>query len=179
MRAARLRLTAADVSQAGDAIVGHWKAQPELARARRVGIYAALPAELPTRPLFEHLRSRGCEVLLPRCAEERLRFAAVVRWADLVPGPYGVLEPPAHFVEVPPAGEDPVLVPGLAFDRGGHRLGQGQGWYDRSFSERDAQRLIGAGFALQVVEAVPCDTWDRRVGSILTERGFTRVTRTS
>jgi 5-formyltetrahydrofolate cyclo-ligase len=75
--------------------------------------------------------------------------------------------------------EDLVLLPGIAFDREGNRLGQGQGWYDRTFAEHDRGCLIGAGFALQVVATVPAGSRDRGVGMILTERGFTRVTRTA
>lgn len=177
LRSARRRLAPVTIRAAGRALVGHWERVPALVSARRVALYASLPDELPTRPLFERLRCRGCEVLLPRCGAHALVFARVDAWADLVPGPLGVLEPPERLGEAALGPHEPVLVPGLAFDLTGNRLGQGKAWYDRSFEEADTPRLIGAGFALQVVATVPSDSWDRRVGAILTERGYTSVVR--
>jgi 5-formyltetrahydrofolate cyclo-ligase len=179
MRAARREVGSAEAVAAGEAIVAHWAREPSLAGVRRVLLYAALPDELPTRPLFEHLRSRGVETLFPRCAAEQLRYFRVDAWSTLSPGRYGVLEPPARAPRSEVDPEDLVLLPGIAFDREGNRLGQGQGWYDRTFAEHDRGCLIGAGFALQVVATVPAGSRDRGVGMILTERGFTRVTRTA
>jgi 5-formyltetrahydrofolate cyclo-ligase len=145
MRAARREVGSAESAAAGEAIVTHWAREPTLAGVRRVLLYAALPDELPTRPLFEHLRTQGVEALFPRCGVEYLQYARVDTWSRLSP----------------------------------NRLGQGQGWYDRTFADHDRGRLIGAGFALQVVATVPAGSGDRGVGTILTERGFTWVTRTA
>ncbi len=177
LRAARREVTPGQAVAAGEAVVAHWSRESSLADARRVLLYAALPDELPTRPLFEHLRARGVETLFPRCGDECLHFSRVEAWSDLGRGRYGVLEPAAQAPNRHFGPEAPVLVPGLAFDRQGNRLGRGQGWYDRTFQALGRQLLIGAGFALQVVATVPAGSGDRRVGAILTERGFTRVAR--
>ena len=168
------------VAAAGESVVEQWSGEPSLADAGRVLLYAALPDELPTRPLYEYLRARGVEVLLPRCETHCLAFAPVGRWDELEVGRYGILEPPAGTVALSRLGSDTrIVVPGLAFDGAGNRLGQGGGWYDRTFASRDPSGLIGIGFALQVVDTVPAGSRDRGVGAILTESGFTRITRTA
>ena len=88
-----------------------------------------------------------------------------------------MLEPPSG-AAVRPAAGDVVVVPGVAFDRAGGRLGRGRGYYDRAFpvGEADAPRLVGFAYAVQLVEHVPCDSRDRRVDAIVTEEGVHRVT---
>ena len=140
------------------------------ARAHRIALYAALPDELPSRPLFDSVVDRCSQVLLPRTAEEdRLEFFPVTRWEELQPGCYGVLEPPP---EGPPellAPDDLVVVPGVAFDSFGNRLGRGKGCYDRTFASGSGPILIGFGYEFQVIEAVPHEAGDRRMDAIVTE----------
>ena len=142
-------------------------------RARRIALYAALPGELPTRPLFDAV-VKGCGVaLLPRSVEPLgLEFSSVLRWDDLQPGRFGVLEPPTDAAVTTLSGEDLVVVPGLAFDEAGHRLGQGKGYYDRAFPEgvRESPTLLGFGYEFQVVDAIPYDELDRRMDGIISEQ---------
>ncbi len=145
-------------------------AEPAVRGAQRVALYAALPDELPTRPLFEGLAALGLERLLPRVRGRELDFARVERWEDLRPGRLGIPEPPA---ELPAAGlgrGDLILAPGLAFDRQGWRLGRGGGFYDRAFARLEGTRRVGLGYAFQLVAAVPHDSHDRPVDAIVTER---------
>ena len=89
---------------------------------------------MPSRPLFDALVAQGIPCLFPRVLEEHaLAFARVTDWSELRPGRYGVLEPPALAAVTRPEEGDLVLVPGVAFDRAGNRLGRGQGYYDRAF----------------------------------------------
>jgi 5-formyltetrahydrofolate cyclo-ligase len=155
---------------------------PAVQRAGRIALYAALPDDLPTKPLFHALASTGSERLMPRIQPgRRLVFCAVERWSDLVAGRHGIPEPPEGSEEVAPTAGDLVLVPGLAFDAGGWRLGRGGGYYDRAFPP-DAVApplLFGLGYALQMVPRVPHDSRDRRMDAIVTERGIRRVTGTA
>lgn len=98
-------------------------------------------------------------------------------WDALRRGRFGVLEPPAGAVVRPQAG-DVVVVPGVAFDRDGGRLGRGRGYYDRAFpvGAEEAPRLVGFAYSVQLVERVPCDSRDRRMDAIVTEDGVHRVT---
>jgi 5-formyltetrahydrofolate cyclo-ligase len=140
--------------------------------AARIALYAALPEELPSRPLFDALGASGKLRLLPRVRGEDLEFAPAGDWGELRAGRFGVLEPPAEVAPVALGSEDVVIVPGLAFDAAGGRLGRGRGYYDRAFAARAAAPLlIGAAYALQRVERVPRDSRDRRVDAIVTERG--------
>ena len=177
--AARRRQVAPDVAQAAaEAVAAAVVADPRVRSVRRVALYAAVGGELPTRPLFDALEGVGGARLLPRVRIWQLEWVATDRWDALVPGRWGIPEPPG-VAESPPAAGDVVLLPGLAFDAAGFRLGRGGGFYDRAFrSTASAPWLIGVGYAFQCVEAVPHDSRDRRVDAIVTERGLVWRART-
>jgi 5-formyltetrahydrofolate cyclo-ligase len=153
---------------------------PEFLGAQRVAFYAALPDELPTRVAFQAALERGCCALFPaQDGERRLVFRMVERWEELRPGRYGVPEPPEQGAAVQLAQDDLVLVPGVAFDAEGHRLGRGGGCYDAAFPPgASAPLLYGVGFEFQVVAAVPHGSRDRRMDAIVTERMIRRMPRT-
>lgn len=147
----------------------------EFEPGRRVGLYAALPDEVPTRSIFEALVSAGVDCLLPRIADDgQLAFAAVAAWAELRAGAFGVLAPPDSAPTVSLDGADLMLVPGVAFDRRGGRLGRGGGHYDRSFPTSGGPdvRLCGVAYELQIAESIPCASHDRAMDAIVTEHGF-------
>jgi 5-formyltetrahydrofolate cyclo-ligase len=150
-------------------------ADPRVRGARRFALYAALPGEVPSRPLFEALRALGRPVLFPRALPGcLLGWAAVADWSELRPGRYGVPEPPEPAAVIRPEAGDLVLVPGVAFDRAGGRLGRGAGYYDRSFpvSAPDAPLLIGVAYEIQRVDALPLVETDRRMDAVATERAL-------
>ncbi len=141
--------------------------------ARRIALYAALPGELPSRPLFDAVVKNAGAALLPRTVDsERLEFFSVVCWEQLRPGRYGVPEPPADAPAIPLEAGDLVVVPGLAFDSKGNRLGHGKGYYDRAFASGtgESPMLVGFGYEFQVVDDVPHGELDRRMDAIVTER---------
>ena len=173
MRPLRRGLGEAEASAAADEVALHLLRLPELEPPAQVALYAAQPGELPTRPLFDALRANGRTPLFPRCVGDRLEFAAAERFEDLAPGRYGVAEPVGPAVTL--GAGDAVIVPGLAFDDQGRRLGQGGGYYDRTFAPgSDGPRLVGVGFDLQRVEAVPVGRGDRTLDVVVTERGVFR-----
>lgn len=164
----------------------HLEVTPEFAAARSLALYAALPDELPTDAVVAAARRAGKRLLLPRAgrpddaAPGALTFHAVEAWDQLRPGRYGVLEPPEGAPSEPSAALELVLVPGVAFDRAGGRLGRGMGWYDRTFPPgggASGPRLFGLAFAFQLVPAVPAGERDRRVDALVTERGVLRCDR--
>ncbi len=176
---ARPRPSVAEAARAAEAAAARLCETPEFARAARVALYAALEDELPTRPAFLGVVGAGKQVLLPRIAPgRRLVFEAVDDWGALRAGRYGVLEPPSGSGETAPlAGTDLVVVPGVAFDRAGGRLGRGAGYYDRAFPV-DADRapvLFGLAFERQLVARVPTGPRDRRVAAVVTERALYRA----
>jgi 5-formyltetrahydrofolate cyclo-ligase len=171
----RRSLDAETRQAAGAAVLRQVTASPEFERADRVALYAALPDEVPTEGLLRAVLETGRSVLLPRAASAgRLEFASVREPEALVQGPFGALQPLPSCAAVTLRSDDLVLVPGVAFDRAGRRLGRGGGWYDRSLSA-DLPSVFGVGFAFQLVAAVPATARDRRVAGIYTEAELWRV----
>ncbi|HSZ84085.1 MAG TPA: 5-formyltetrahydrofolate cyclo-ligase, partial [Polyangia bacterium] len=93
---------------------------------------------------------------------------------DLCDGPHGLREPRASCAEVPVESIDVMLVPGLAFDGAGRRLGYGGGYYDDAGrtlrARRSASLLIGLAYDFQIVDACPADARDVAVDVVVTER---------
>jgi 5-formyltetrahydrofolate cyclo-ligase len=150
-------------------------ALPELAElnGRTVAGYVALESkgELDPAPALQEMVARGARVAYPRvdAPDAPLTFHPAARDA-LVPGPFGLLEPPADAPTVAPEALDLVVVPGVAFDAEGRRVGFGGGFYDRTFSGAGARPpLIGLCFELQVVARCPAGPDDVRVDAVVTE----------
>lgn len=173
--ARRREIAAADAASAADRIRIALFANCEFGLGHRVGLYAALPDEVPTRPTFDALIDAGVECLFPRLAADgRLAFAPVARWTELQAGAFGVLAPPDSAPAASLAGAHLVLVPGVAFDRGGARLGRGGGHYDRSFPRAGGPevRLCGVAYEVQIADSIPCASHDRSMDAMVTEHGF-------
>ncbi len=131
-----------------------------------------LAEELDLRPLLEILSRRDCQVVLPAMTgkDRPLVFRDWKPGDELVPAGFGTLEPAASCEARAP---DLLLVPLLAFDRHGYRLGYGGGFYDRSLAElRSAKKVtaVGVAFSALEVDAVPHDTNDQPLDWIVTER---------
>jgi 5-formyltetrahydrofolate cyclo-ligase len=162
-------------AEAARTIAGHLEALPEYARCVRLVLYAALPDELPLNEVPRRALAAGKRLLWPRLHDHgRMTFAAVDRIESLVTGRYGVREPAPS---VPPEELGPdvlVLVPGVAFDSSGGRLGRGGGIWDRALAEARGAVVFGVGYELQVVDRVPREAHDRLVDAVLTEVGLRR-----
>ena len=147
---------------------------PEIERARLVLAFASFGRELPTDPLLERLLSAGKTVVLPYvdAADGAMRAAAIRSLDDLVPGYRGIREPAER---LPAAAVEAAVVPGVAFDARGGRLGYGGGFYDRYLEDiAGGVPVIGVCFDVQVVDEVPVEAHDRRVDIIATERRVIR-----
>jgi 5-formyltetrahydrofolate cyclo-ligase len=169
----RKDVTPADSARAGQAAAAALIDLELARRAKRIALYAALPYELPTRPLFDAVVEKTGAALLPRTADPLgLEFFAVECWEALRPGAYGVLEPPDDGTAIRLMPGDLVVVPGVAFDEDGYRLGHGKGYYDRAFAAElgDAPTLVGFGYEFQIVDAVPHDHRDRQMDAIVTDQ---------
>jgi 5-formyltetrahydrofolate cyclo-ligase len=141
---------------------------PELALAKLVAVYAAKGSELDPAAIAEALWRRGCTVLYPR-AEPKLAvldFVVVKPGDTLVVGAYGVREPRGRPHDVRQA--DLVIVPGLAFDASGGRLGFGAGYYDRALMGFRSTS-VGLCYDVQLLPAVPRDEHDCPVKVVITE----------
>jgi 5-formyltetrahydrofolate cyclo-ligase len=151
-----------------------WKA------AELVLAFLSMPGEIDTEPLIGAARRAGKAVAVPRIEGDLLRFHLVPadagplprdRWGIPVPDPSW---PPAPVSGAPGGGPMLIVVPGLAFDRRGNRLGRGKGFYDRFLAGLETARhgrftAIGLCLSVQVVEEVPTDAQDRPVDGVATD----------
>jgi len=157
---------------------------PEVRNGRVVAGFVSTRSEIDTEPLLDELRRRGTEVVLPRVSTElippRLRFHRVDKKSDLVFGIFGLLEPSVDCPEVPAHGVDVFMVPGLAFDRVGARVGYGGGYYDelaayvRAHPDATSARFIGFAFDFQLVDTCPSGEWDVPLDCIVTDERVVR-----
>lgn len=156
-------------------ISDHVLGMAEFAGAARVAAYMALADEVSLDRVIAVVLESGRSLLLPRVRDRRLVFSPVTDLTALRLGSYGVREPPRGAAETTWDARDLVLVPGVAFDRDGGRLGRGAGFYDRSLSSGPAAPgIVGVCFDRQMVQAVPMEPHDRRVDAVVTESGVIR-----
>jgi 5-formyltetrahydrofolate cyclo-ligase len=134
--------------------------------------FMSLKSEINPLPLLRRLAGQGARLALPVVAG-RGRPLIMREWnlgEPLSPGIWGIREPAPEAAEVEP---DVLLVPLLAFDRAGYRLGYGGGYYDRTIAQLRARKpviAVGLAFAALEVSAVPATPRDARLDLVLTER---------
>lgn len=150
-------------------------ALPEYRRARRVLLYLSKGSEVDTWPLLDCALAQGKEVYAPRCLERPGRWPLPCFLPGGLAGG-GVRPAGAHPGRCPPLERgqgDLCLVPGLAFDREGYRLGYGKGYYD-CFLAAQPVRTVGLCFEALAFERLPRDGFDRPVCRLVTEAGDAR-----
>ena len=176
---ARLRALPPDARAAESAEVARrvWTV-PEVAEARTLLLFASLADEVDTDDIAAEARRRGIAVVYPRClAAGVMTLHEVTAEAVLRSGRFGIREPEAEACPVRAPGEiDAALVPGLAWDRAGRRLGRGAGYYDRLFAD-PAWRGFRCGlfFAASEFPALPADPWDVPLDAVVTGAEVVRV----
>lgn len=141
---------------------------PRVAAASTVVAFSPLPDEANIMPVVERLWGNGKRVLLPRVTgATTMELCQYNGPQSLKAGAFGIQEPAGEAAPLPgEAGGTVILVPGMAFDDDGHRLGRGRGYYDRFLSTTRAY-TIGVCLPFQLVESVPCEEHDRRVNEII------------
>ena len=150
------------------------------ARARRVGLYVSTQHEASTALLLQKAWQEKLAVFLPRCTARQgvMDFVACTGMDDLCPAKFNLLEPkptlpaaPLYSAALLP---DLIIVPALAFDRKGYRLGYGGGYYDRYISQMPSPPplLVGLAYAIQLVPTLPVAAWDRPMHGICTEESI-------
>jgi 5-formyltetrahydrofolate cyclo-ligase len=121
--------------------------------------------------MAERALSEGKRLLLPYLEGQVMEAAEVRRGDELTPTDYGPKEPMSR-IPVNPEAVDVVVTPGLAFDRRGHRLGYGAGYYDLYLSRLAPRAVrIGVAFSIQVVDRVPAGPKDVAVDLLVTDQG--------
>lgn len=175
MRERRRALDPEQRTHASAAAADHLLALPELATACSLALYAALPDEADPAVAIPRLLARGVQPLFPRVVGSELEFVPVDGVTALVPGFRGVREPSGD--SIGPDQLDVVVVPGVAFDADGGRLGQGGGHYDRLLARLPARTVrVGFCLAVQLVPSVPRGPHDQAVDVVVSEEGAVRTT---
>ncbi len=128
-------------------------------------------SEVDTTNLIEHLFRQGQKVVLPLVDIRKhvLDHYYIQSFSDATTGTFGIHEPdPKVCVSAKISDLDLVIVPGVAFDRRGHRLGSGHGYYDRFLARIESLR-VGLAFGAQIVDEVPVNGLDQAMDFIVTE----------
>lgn len=154
---------------------------PQLRKAEHIMIYVGHRSEVQTGTLISRLLAAGKHVYVPWCDGEELRLFRLESGVELQPGAFGIPEPPPELRRLSgrtgrASDLQAVLVPGIAFDRRGHRLGQGKGYYDRLLSQVSHGCVsIGLAYDIQLVERIPTETHDVALDLIVTESEIVQV----
>ena len=180
LRRRKQQYTPSQLEELSEPIIA--RLRPLLVDARVILAYYSLPDEVNTHQLIDDLVAEGKTVLLPKVLDTTtMELRLYTGPHDLAPGPFGIMEPsgsqysPSSFL-LPPSSKtssiDVALIPGVAFDALGHRLGRGRGYYDRFLRTMGTvpsvrPRLLGLCFDFQKVPSVPVDPTDIPVNQVI------------
>lgn len=175
-RARREAMSPEDCARRSRAIFDRVVDAPFYREARTVLAYMSFRNEVDTVALARRALDDGKRLCVPLTDPATLTMK-VIAVTNLERGlsvkTFGLLEPTATGDnEIDPTSVDLVLVPGLLFDRSGHRLGFGAGYYDRFIAASRCRATVGLAYEWQVVEALPVDPWDMRLSRVVTERAI-------
>jgi len=170
------RLAVEDVDGFSRLITDKLVALPEYQAARTVLLYAARSFEVQTLPLFDRAWRQKKRVAVPYCVERSLELFHLQSVDELVPATLGIPEPRAELRGIPersvsPQEIDLFVVPGVAFDANGGRVGHGMGYFDRLLKQAKPNAcFVGVAFQCQVVPSVPMTPDDVFMHKVITER---------
>ena len=167
-------LSADYLERSGRAIVAAVRTMDAYRKAECLCCFVGTGPEIDTRPLLRDALSAGKRLCVPRCTGRGVMEMRLVSSPDgLSPGPLGIPEPSADSPVVPPAEIDLSVIPCLACDRFGNRLGRGGGYYDRFLNAYRGASVLLCREAL-LLDSVPMEAHDVPLPLTLSERGFYR-----
>lgn len=175
MREKRRSLTAAQVASRSAQIAGQFCCWPLYQDSGTVMFYLSMPDEVQTEFMIQDALRRKKRVCVPLLGEKygEMTAATITNLDDLVIGKLGLKMPnPGKTGIVSPVDIDVVVVPAVAFDREGNRLGMGAGYYDRFLAQAQGCLSLGVTWTCQLVDRIPSEEYDIRMQWLLTEEGF-------
>jgi 5-formyltetrahydrofolate cyclo-ligase len=177
MKRRRRALDAKTVQQASLKISAKLWKLPAMRRAKRIAIYMSVAGEIDCQPIIKTAELRKLRIFAPILTRKKLIFAPLKSTTPMVANRYQVLEPVySRMTCVTPRDLDVVIVPLVAFDKKGNRLGMGGGFYDRSFAFTRLRRkyhrplLIGVAYDFQRVADLQPQPWDVPLDVVITEK---------
>ena len=140
----------------------------EFGSAEVVGAYYAFGSEVKTDLIMQKAKALGKKVALPCVEGESLAFYELSSGKYLVKGRFGIMEPLPYG---PVDKIDLLVVPGIAFDKKGYRLGYGKGYYDKFLAKKEVFS-VGLAYSFQLIDSLPSGEYDKRMHAIATEDGI-------
>jgi 5-formyltetrahydrofolate cyclo-ligase len=175
MRAVRATLPATSCDARSSEIAKRVLALPELEAATIVLAFASIGNEVRTGPIIEGARRAGKRIALPRVVDDELVLHAVAPNTTLVEGAFGIPEPSKDAPSIRPAEVELALIPALAVDPHGYRIGYGGGYYDRLLPSLTAARTCTIAYDFQLIAEVPKLPFDAAVDLIVTDARVIRA----
>lgn len=172
--ARRRELTPEQVNVYSLAIQEQFLALPQYRDARTVALYAAIFKEAETGVVAREALAGGKTIIYPAIVGHDLEFRRIDSLSELLPGKYGIPEPTGEPFRVVEA--DLIVVPGVAFDLSGRRIGYGKGYYDRSLHLLEGSgKLIAFCYEIQLVQEIVGEPHDVTMDLIVTEQRVVRI----
>jgi 5-formyltetrahydrofolate cyclo-ligase len=137
--------------------------------AHSIGAYHSIGSEVRTDSILSEASKLGIRVSLPRVEGDKIAFYQITPDEELVKSRYGILEPPPRQKATD---IDLLLIPGVAFDNEGYRIGYGKGYYDRYLQETSSFS-VGLAYSFQMTARLPRQQHDKKVSAVATDKGFT------
>lgn len=172
----REELTDRYITEASAVIADRLLETEEYSRANTVMCYLDYGKEVRTSAIVERLWADGKRVCIPLCTDTKAHIMEAKLYTDetvLVPGAYGIMEPPADAETVPAEEIDLIVLPCVSCDRGCNRLGHGAGYYDRYLPGTDAS-LIALCTEKLMSDEIPVDEFDVPLDAVITENDIYR-----
>jgi len=139
---------------------------PEFMNSKTIAFYISFGSEVFTHSMIKELLGKK-RILAPKTTDNEIIFSEIGDFNELKPGKFNILEP----VDIKEADHnkiDLIIVPGIVFDKKGHRIGYGYGFYDKLLKKINCKK-IGLAFSLQIVDKIPKEDYDVAVDKIVTE----------
>lgn len=129
--------------------------------------YVPFRQEVDTWPIMRAALAEGKAVAVPRVEGRTMTFYRIRGVEDLIPGSFGISEPNQACKPLIPGPGDVMLLPGAAFDREGHRIGYGGGYYDRYLEQHPVPVKLGICFDFQLVDTIPAENFDQAADAVI------------
>jgi 5-formyltetrahydrofolate cyclo-ligase len=145
----------------------------EFKDAKTILFYVSYDNEVYTHEMIKESLERKKHVVVPKIDKNSrtILCSSLTKWDDLVAGAYNILEPRQECLkEVSPESIDLIVIPGIAFDCQGNRIGHGMGYYDKLLKKKINGQHLGLAFEFQIVERILSEKHDVQVEKIVTEK---------
>ena len=144
---------------------------PAYPKARKIMAYLSLPGEADLDDFLRAALAEGKEIYVPVCLPDfQMEAGRLSDMEHFAKGPHGLRDLPPGYESARPEDLDLLLVPAVAVDISGHRLGRGAGYYDRFLSRVSQEKRVAVVWDFQLTEAVPAEAHDLSVGAVITEK---------